>query len=68
MKNIPYVFVIFLALAACSGPSYFKNPADFVGGNKAAAIETHCYKTGGMNKQGVAYKLCQQGFHTHYGK
>ena len=68
MKKVLYFLVLFGAQVSCSGPSLFNNPMDFVGGHRGAAIETHCYKTGGLNKDGIAYKLCQEGFNTHYGK
>ena len=36
-------------LACCSGPSYFNSPSDFVGGNRAVAVETHCARQAGSN-------------------
>ena len=68
MNKIPIFFFIVGLCVSCGGPKLYKKPEDFVGGNKAAAVETHCYRTGGMNKEGVAYKLCQEGFNTHYGR
>ena len=55
-------------LVSCSGPSYFNSPADFVGGNRAAAVETYCGKRAGVDTDAVMYKLCEQSFSTHYGK
>ena len=66
-KVLALLFVIGLC-ASCGGPKLFKKPQDFVGGNKAAAVATHCYRTGGMNQESVAYKLCQESFNTHYGR
>ena len=61
--------VIFLAvLTSCSGPSYFNSPTDFVGGNRSAAVETHCARQAGEGKDRLIYKLCEQSFNTHYGK
>ena len=68
MKKIFYVLITSLVLASCSGPRYFKNPTEFIGGNRAAAVEMHCARTGGGAKYSVAYKLCQQSYNTHYGK
>ena len=53
---------------SCGGPKLYKKPQDFVSGNKDAAVATHCHRTGGMNKEGIAYKLCQESFNTHYGR
>ena len=58
-------------LISCSGPSYFNSPSDFVGGNRAVAVETHCARQAGANgshKDSIMYKLCEQSFTTHYGK
>ena len=68
MKKIPMLFFIVGLCVSCGGPKLFKKPQDFVGGNRAAAVETHCYRTGGMNKEGAAYKICQESFNTHYGR
>ncbi len=67
MKKFFFFLLTTGVLGSCSGPKFFDKPSDFVGGNRAAAVETHCYRTGGMNKEGMAYKLCQEGFKTHYG-
>ena len=56
-------------LVCCSGPSYFNSPSDFVGGNRAVAVETHCAQKAGANgvhKDSIMYKLCEQSFATHY--
>ena len=53
---------------SCSGPSYFNSPADFMGGNRAAAVETHCARQAGAGKDSLVYKLCQQSYDTHYGR
>ena len=68
MKRIIHFFIVSLALASCSGPSYFKSPIDFVGGNKAAAVETHCARKAGAGKDNNIYRLCEQSFNIHYGK
>ena len=68
MKKILYILVVSWALASCSGPSYFKNPTDFAGGNRAAAVELHCARQSGEGKDAMVYKICEQSFTTHYGK
>ena len=71
MKKIIFGLVTLSVLACCSGPSYFNSPSDFVGGNRAVAVETHCaQKAGanGVNKDSIMYKLCEQSFATHYRK
>ena len=68
MKKIFYVLIIYLVLASCSGPRYFNSPTDFMGGNKAAAVETHCARQIGDTKDSLVYKLCKQSYNTHYGK
>ena len=68
MKKISYICIILLALSACSGPSYFNQPADFIGGNRSAAIHLHCVRKIGDNKDNTIYKLCEQSFIAHYGK
>ena len=68
MKKTSCVLIMFLALAACSGPSYYNKPADFIGGNRAAAMHLHCARKIGDNKDNTMYKLCEQSFITHYGK
>ena len=52
---------------SCSGPRFFNSPADYTGGNNASAEALHCHTTGGMNKEGMAYKLCKKSFNNHYG-
>ena len=61
MKYIPLLFLAFGFCVSCGGPKLFKNPEDFMGGNRAAAAETHCARNGGMNKEGLAYKLMDPG-------
>ena len=68
MKKIYYISVASWVLASCSGPTYFNSPADFTGGNRAAAVETHCARQAGEGKESLVYKLCEQSFATHYGK
>ena len=71
MKKIICGLTVSSFLAGCSGPNYFNNPRDFLGGNRAAALETHCARkagANGSNKDSVMYKLCEQSFTTHYGK
>ena len=68
MKKTLYLIIALGALVSCSKPSYFKNPTHFVGGNRAAAVETHCRYRQGVRKDTVQYKLCQEGFNTHYGQ
>ena len=66
MKRIAHFLIVSLALTSCSGPSYFKSPTDFVGGNRAAAVETHCASRAGQGKDNNIYRLCEQSFNTHY--
>ena len=68
MKKIPVLLVVIGLCASCGVPKLYKKPQDFVGGNKTAAVSTHCHRTGGMNKEGFAYKLCQESFNTHYSR
>ena len=68
MNRIAHFIIVSLTLASCSGPSYFKSPTDFVGGNRAAAVETHCASRAGQGKDNIIYRLCEQSFNTHYGK
>ena len=68
MKKTLYYIIALGALVSCSKPSYFYNPTHFVGGNRAAAVETHCRYRQGVRKDTVQYKLCQEGFNTHYGQ
>ena len=68
MNKIPILFFIFGLCVSCGGPKLYKKPQDFIGGNRAAAVSTHCYRTGGVNQESVAYKLCQESFNTHYGR
>ena len=67
MKKIICVLIALSVLACCSGPSYFNRPTDYVGGNKAAAVEMHCARKAGAGKDSTIYKLCEQSFNTHYG-
>ena len=71
MKKTFFILIILSSLISCSGPNYFNSPSDFVGGNRAVAVETHCARQAGANgshKDSVMYKLCEQSFTTHYGK
>ena len=68
MNKIPILFFIVGLCVSCGGPKLYKKPQDFMGGNRAAAVTTHCHRTGGMNQESVAYKLCQESFNTHYGR
>ena len=68
MKKIIRGLITLSVLSCCSGPSYFNSPADCLGGNRAAAAATHCFRNGGMNQEAMAYKLCQESFNTHYGR
>ena len=68
MKKLLYTFMASLVVVSCSGQKYFKSPTDFVGGNRAAALETHCARKAGDNKDSNMYRLCEQSFKTHYGK
>ena len=68
MKKIPMLVLIVGLCVSCGGPKLYKKPREFVGGNRSAAVATHCFRSGGMNKEGVAYKLCQESFNTHYGR
>ena len=67
MKKIICSLITLSVLACCSGPSYFNSPADYVGGNRAAAVELQCAGKAGAGKDSVIYKLCEQSFNTHYG-
>ena len=71
MEKIVYGVITLGLIASCSGPRYFNNPSDYMGGNRSAAVETHCARqagANGSNKDSVMYKLCEQSFTTHYGK
>ena len=71
MKKIICGLITLSVLACCSGPRYFNSPSDFVGGNRAVAVETHCARQAGANgssKDSIMYKLCEQSFTTHYEK
>ena len=67
MKKITYIIIASWVLVSCSGPTYFKSNADFMGGNKAAAIEIHCANKAGEGKDNLVYKMCEQSYNTHYG-
>ena len=67
MKKIICSLITLSLLASCSGPSYFNSPADYFGGNRAAAVESHCSRKAGEGKDSAVYKLCEQSFNTHYG-
>ena len=68
MRKILFSLITFSAIASCSGPQYFNNPTDFIGGNRAAAVETHCARKAGEGKDNPIYLLCEQSYNTHYGK
>ena len=71
MIKIICCLITLSVLACCSGPSYFNSPSDFVGGNRAVAVQTHCARQAGADgshKDSIMYKLCEQSFTTHYGK
>ena len=68
MNKIPIFFFIMGLCVSCGSPKLYKKPQDFMGGNRAAAVTTHCHRTGGTNQDGIAYKLCKEGFNTHYGR
>jgi len=68
MKKIACITILCWVLTSCSGPSYFNSPADFVGGNRAAAVATHCARQAGEGTDTLIYKLCEQSYTTHYGK
>ena len=68
MKKIVYVFITSWVLLSCSGPSNFNSPTDFMGGNRAAAVETHCARKAGEGKDNAIYRLCELSYNTHYGK
>ena len=68
MKRIAHFLLVSSMLASCSGPSYFQSPTDFVGGNRAAALETHCASRAGQGKDNNIYRLCEESFNTHYRK
>ena len=65
MKKIPILFLAFGLCVSCGGPKLFNKPEDFVGGNRAAAVETHCARKAGEGKDNLIYKLCEQSFNTH---
>ena len=67
MKKVLYILATLLVLASCSGPSYFNSPTDYMGGNRAAAVETHCARQAGEGKDNLVYKMCEQSYNTHYG-
>ncbi len=67
MKKIFYGLIFVSLLGACSGPSYFNSPADYVG-SRAAAVETHCANKAAAGKDTLVYKLCEESYSTHYGK
>ena len=68
MKKIFYITISCWVFTSCSGPSYFNSPTDFVGGNRAAAVATHCARQAGQGTDTLVYKLCEQSYTTHYGK
>ena len=68
MNKIPILFFIVGLCVSCGGPKLYKKPQDFTGGNRDAAVATHCFRNGGMNQEAIAYKLCQESFNTHYGR
>ena len=68
MNKILFVFIALCVIGSCSGPRYFNSPTDFMGGNRAAAVETHCARQIGDGKNSLVYKLCEQSYSTHYGK
>ena len=67
MKKIICGLITLSVLACCSGPSYLNSPSDYLGGNRAAAVELHCARKAGVGKDNVLYKLCEESFNTHYG-
>ncbi len=69
MKKIVCILITLSVLSCCSGPTYFNSPADYLGGNRAAAVETHCARQAGdgLGKDDLIYKLCEQSYSTHYG-
>mgnify|MGYP001476873164 CR=1 FL=1 len=67
MKKILFILIASWTVVSCSGPSYFSRPKDFVGGNRSAAVETHCANKAGEGKDNMVYKLCEQSYNTHYG-
>ena len=59
MKKIISGLITLSVIACCSGPRNFNSPTDFVGGNRAAAVETHCARkagANGSNKDSTMYK------------
>ena len=68
MNKIPTLFFIFGLCVSCGGPKLYKKPQDFIGGNRAAAVSTHCYRNGGLVQESVSCRLCQESFNTHYGR
>ena len=69
MEKIICGLITLSALSGCSGPSFFNSPSDYLGGNRAAAVEMHCARQAGdgLGKDDLTYKLCEQSFNTHYG-
>ena len=68
MKKILILFFAISFCVSCGGPNLYKKPQDFVGGNTAAAVDTHCARKAGEGKDSAMYKLCEQSYNTHYGK
>ena len=68
MKKILYITISCMVLSCCSGPSFFNSPTDYMGGNRSAAVATHCARQAGEGTDTLVYKLCEQSFTTHYGK
>ena len=68
MIKLLYPLIAASVLVSCSGPSYFGSPSDFMGGNRAAAVEIHCAREAGAGKDSSVYKVCQQSYDTHYGR
>ena len=67
MKKIMFLVVCFLAVSSCGGRNpLFSTPADYVGGNQAAAIALACHKRGSGAKNSAAYDLCVQSQKIHY--
>ncbi len=67
MKKIMFLVVCFLVVSSCGGGSgLFSTQADYVGGNKAAAIALACHKRGSGAKNSAAYDLCVQSQKIHY--
>ncbi len=67
MNRIVFFLVVFTMISSCGGRhGLFDKPADYLGGNDAAAIEQACYKRGSANKKSVAWDLCVQSYKIHY--